>query len=176
MSFVIFYKDIVSNIFWGGFSLWRPSPRQFPHTATQYSPFFSHEQFVEQGRFEKSLHLQLTNLSQSAGAASCSVYTGWYNPLQRNQSHSKGSMWASFRYFQSITSSYTQKECYWAVFSEEGSDSILISSFVAAISIYLEYLIISCDSSRIVELQKVHETFKLLLMRKPLRKKLLENS
>ena len=49
MSFVIFYTDIVSNIFFwgGGFSLWRPSPRQFPHAATQYSPFFSHEQLVE---------------------------------------------------------------------------------------------------------------------------------
>ena len=87
-------------------------------------------------------------------------------------------MWASSRYFQSITSRYTQKECYWAVFSEEGSDSVLISLFVAAISIYLEYLIISCDSRRIVEveLQIVNETFKLLLMRKPLGKKLLENS
>ena len=52
------------------------SPRQSTHAATQYSPFFLHEQFVEQGLFEESLHLQRTNLSKSAGAAGCSVHAG----------------------------------------------------------------------------------------------------
>ena len=42
-----------------------------------------------------------------------------------------------------------------------------MSFFVAAISIYLEYLMISSGSSRIVQLQKINENFTLLSMKTP---------
>ena len=35
-----FYSQILSTIFFMGFSFWQPSPRQCPHAATQYNPFF----------------------------------------------------------------------------------------------------------------------------------------
>ena len=133
---------------------------------------FLHEQFAEQGLFEESLHLQCTNLSKSVGAVGFSVCTGWYNLLWRTYPHSKGSTWAFSRSFQSITCRYTRQECCCAAFSEGESNSILILSFVVAISIYLEYLIIPSDSSRIAYLN-INGNFKLKksLMNKPLWKK-----
>ena len=102
ISFVILFTEIVHQILGGIFILTAVTATMSTCCNTvQY--IFLHEQFVEQGLFEESLHLQRTNLSKSAGAAGCFVYTGFYNPLRMTQLHSKGSTWASSRNFQSIT-------------------------------------------------------------------------
>ena len=52
------------------------SPLQLPHAAKQCRPFFLHEQFLPQGFFDVSLHLQRMNCSKSLGAAGWSVNIG----------------------------------------------------------------------------------------------------
>ena len=57
---------IISFLF--GSTFWHPSPQQSPPAATQYNPFYLHEQFIEHGFFDVRLHLQRTKFSRSPGA------------------------------------------------------------------------------------------------------------
>ena len=144
-----FSSQIWSAKFFTGFSFWQPSSRQCRHAATQYSPFFYMYNSLSKEFLKK--------------VCICNVQT-WANQLVQRR----------FLYIRDDATNYggpsptlkdqrgllpetsnpllvdiLNKSC-WAAFSEGGSDSILISSFVAVISMYLEYLIIPSDSSRIV--------------------------
>ena len=74
ISFVILFRNIVHEILCEIFVMAAATAAMSTCCNTVQSTFL-HEQFVEQGLFEERLHLQRTNLSKSAGAATCSVYT-----------------------------------------------------------------------------------------------------